>query len=508
MMSEREQQQLQKRVLDLETTVSRLQSMFRAMSAELVAKDREIAGLKAENAGLRAANESLRRENAELRSELERARALATNAPTVPSGQIPPYQKSPKSNSKNATRPGARKGHEGSRRNEPAKIDRVEEHMLCSCPHCSGPVTELRTDDQMRVTRRRIIEDIVPSTPEVVAHEIHQYWCTNCKAKVEPCVTEALPGSRLGIRVVITTAIQHFLMGFSISKITDMLESEHGMHLTNGGIVDAWHRLAEILAGDYDHLGDMVQEAGFIHADETGWRVNGKTHWLWCFCNKLIAYYVIDRSRGAQVALDVLGDFFKGTLIADFYAAYKLIHSRQIQRCLAHLLREFKKIRAKNPHHLSEEFLSFERRIKRLVKDAIDFAARDDLDPPKRKEARDRFQARLQGIIAEKTSSPHVQRLAERLSRHKDSIFVFVTDPDIEPTNNWAELNVRFAVMMRKTSFGNQSERGARTQEVLMSLLRTAKLRGEDVIESTIALVKQRIDDQHRAKFAARASDG
>lgn len=114
----------------------------------------------------------------------------------------------------------------------------------------------------------------------------------------------------------------------------------------------------------------------------------------------------------------------------------------------------------------------------------------------------------MKAIISEETSSPHVRRLAERLSKHRGSNFVFVTDPDIDPTNNWAEINIRFAVMMRKTSFGNQSEPGARAQEILMSLLRTAKLRGENVIEATMALVKQRIEDQHRAKIAARASDG
>lgn len=507
-MTEREQRDLLKRFAQLEKTVATQQAMFRNLLEKSVAQQARIAELEAEVAQLREENETLRRENAALRSELERARALATNAPTVPSGQIPPYQKAPTPKSKKKSRPGARDGHEGAHRAEPEKIDRTDSHTICTCPHCEGPVTELRGDDKKPLIRRRIIEDIVPSEPEVVAHDIHQYWCTSCKTKVEPCVTEALPGSRLGLRVVITTAIQHFLMGLSISKITGMLASEHGMHVTNGGLVDAWHRLAEILNDDYDRLGEMVQEAGYIHADETGWRVNGKTYWLWCFCNKLIAFYVIDRSRGSRVALDVLGEFFKGTLIADFYAAYKLIHSRQIQRCLAHLLREFKKIRAKHPRDLSEEYVSFERRIKRLVKHAIKFAARGDLDPPKRKEGRARLEARMQKIIAEKTSSPHVRRLADRLSKHRDSIFVFVTDPDIEPTNNWAELNIRFAVMMRKTSFGNQSERGARTQEILMSLLRTAKLRGENVIDATTALVKQRIADQHRAKIAARASGG
>ena len=36
-----------------------------------------------------------------------------------------------------------------------------------------------------------------------------------------------------------------------------------------------------------------------LHADETGWRVDGKTHWLWCFTTTDLTYYMIDRSRGS-----------------------------------------------------------------------------------------------------------------------------------------------------------------------------------------------------------------
>jgi transposase-like protein len=33
----------------------------------------------------------------------------------------------------------------------------------------------------------------------------------------------------------------------------------------------------------YDEIGGMVQPSGVMHADETDWRINGKTHWLWAF---------------------------------------------------------------------------------------------------------------------------------------------------------------------------------------------------------------------------------
>jgi len=46
--------------------------------------------------------------------------------------------------------------------------------------------------------------------------------------------------------------------------------------------------------------------------------------------------------------------------------------------------------------------------------------------------------------------------------------------------NNFAERQIRPAVILRKNSPSNRSERGAATQTILMSVYRTLKLRGLD----------------------------
>ena len=55
--------------------------------------------------------------------------------------------------------------------------------------------------------------------------------------------------------------------------------------------------------------------------------------------------------------------------------------------------------------------------------------------------------------------------------------------------NNHAERQMRFAVIMRKNSYGNQSMRGAETQAILMSIFRTCQLRGIDPIAFLTASV-------------------
>ena len=53
-----------------------------------------------------------------------------------------------------------------------------------------------------------------------------------------------------------------------------------------------------------------------------------------------------------------------------------------------------------------------------------------------------------------------------------------VDEPNVPFDNNHAERAIRPAVMIRKNSFGNRSERGADAQAVLMSVYRTLLLRG------------------------------
>jgi len=85
-----------------------------------------------------------------------------------------------------------------------------------------------------------------------------------------------------------------------------------------------------------------------LHGDETGWRVNGKTHWLWCFAAKNLALYVISPSRGSPVIKKVLGEVFSGVLVCDFFGAYNSIIAWAKQRCITHLLGELKKTSERN----------------------------------------------------------------------------------------------------------------------------------------------------------------
>ena len=70
------------------------------------------------------------------------------------------------------------------------------------------------------------------------------------------------------------------------------------------------------------------------------------------------------------------------------------------------------------------------------------------------------------------------RRLTKRLRRYAEYIFTFLDYPYVPHDNNFGERQIRPAVILRKNSQSNRSDRGAATQAVLMSVYRTLKLRG------------------------------
>ena len=70
-----------------------------------------------------------------------------------------------------------------------------------------------------------------------------------------------------------------------------------------------------------------------------------------------------------------------------------------------------------------------------------------------------------------------------RIIKHRKYLWTFVYDQSVEPTNNLAERIVRQGVLWRKSSFGTQSERGARYVERILTVCATCRLQGRSIIE-------------------------
>ncbi len=393
--------------------------------------------------------------------------------PSTPSAMIAPYAK-PNHKPKNKRR-GRKKGHPGTRRAAPTHVDRRQEHRLRVCPDCGGRV------GRARAGRRRIIEDIDQTRPVTTEHLIHSHYCRRCKKRVEPKVTDALPQSTIGNRALTLSSWLHYGLGNTVSQITDVFGALFQFPISPGGLVHQWQRLGGILEPWHEQIGREARDGAVLHADETGWRVNGVTHWLWCFTSPRLTYYVIDPSRGSGVVKEFPGECYGGTLITDFYCAYNAVAADRRQVCLVHLLREMKKV---SQYNEDPEWIGFNATLRRLLRHAITLSARADRDAPDYASKRRRIHERLAALCAPDYEDADCRRLAGRLIRHRDFMLTFLDDIAVAFDNNRAEREIRPAVIARKNSFHNTSAKGARTQSILMSVYRTLKLRGLDPIQS------------------------
>lgn len=411
-----------------------------------------------------------------------------SDSPSTPSGMKPVYTKS--NIKRRRRRPGRKRGHEGARRKLPERVDQTEDHTLECCPNCGNDKLGKPFN-----CRERYTEDLPPVTPIITKHNISQYWCDICKDVVEEKVVDALPKSTIGLKTLVMTAWLHFFLGVTIKKIISWMKTFSQFEVTAGGLSQSWHRLAEILLPQYQEIGVAARESSVLNADETGWRVNGKTHWLWCFANRNLVFYLIDKTRGSPVVKEVLGEFFKGILIADFYGAYNAIVAFAKQRCITHLLGELKKVSLTNR---SKEWRCFCKKLKRLLKDGLRLKIKEGKLKNNRFERKRVFlQERLEKIYEGHYRDLDCRRLVKRLKRHKDEIFTFLDYPEVTADNNHAERMMRPPVIARKNSFCNRSDKGALTQAVLMSIFRTYQMRNIDPVAALISVLEEWIQTEN-----------
>ena len=99
-----------------------------------------------------------------------------------------------------------------------------------------------------------------------------------------------------------------------------------------------------------------------------------------------------------------------------------------------------------------------------------------------------RLEANMDRLLAKTFHAPANRRLAKHLRHEQPWLFTFLHCPGIEATNNAAERALRPAVIARKTWGGNRTESGARTQQILLSVLSTCRQQGKDSFDRMLSL--------------------
>jgi transposase len=370
-------------------------------------------------------------------------------------------------------------GHVGWFRKKPKTINRIEEVKLDKCPSCgSSSLSECAHIEE------HIQEDIILPTTETVLYKHHHYYCKGCKRVVAGMGKGELPKSYVGPKAKTLAAFLKYAIKISDRDIRTIFKKVFNLDIATSSITGFKGKLKEKALPLYGQLLESLKQSPFIHADETGWRLDGKNYWLWKFSNKSICYSHIDKSRGQKVVEDILGKSYDGVLISDFLSAYNRISTKAKQRCLVHILRDLKKVT--EYWHNDKEVLGYCRRLKKIFEDSMalykEYLGKEWDERYYTKRAR--LNDSLRDFAFPNPSKRILKRFANRLKRHKGEILTFLYVKGIDPHNNHAEQQIRPDVIFRKITFGNRSISGAENHSVLMTILQTAKLNSMDPIKT------------------------
>lgn len=359
----------------------------------------------------------------------------------------------------------------------PQQIDETIE-VACPlyCEVCGGPVCLEGKASQYQI-------DLPPIQPRTTEFVVHYGRCQVCGQRAQGRhprqSSDALQvgAVQLGPTVVSWSAVLNKTCGLSYGKIARLFGELLGLQVARSSLCRALARLARRAAPTYEKLKEVLAGSPVVYPDETGWRIGGHSAWLWVFTNQCQTVYRIAPGRGFAEAQEVLGADYDGVIVADGWAPYRRFEAALYQTCLAHLLRRCVEMleRAKGAA------ARFPRAVQELLKAALALRDRRDqgqISPRGLRIALGRLKARLARLLKTRRSNDENRRLAKHLSNLRDALFVFLERADIEATNWPAEQGIRPAVVNRKSCAGNRTDPGARTQEVLMSLLRTCEQMG------------------------------
>jgi len=436
-----------------------------------------IASLEKEGRGDRRSLKKLRDELQKTREQLRRIQEQMEEFERCAHRQAAPFRLEESKRSKEPKRPGRKAGHGGSYRPRPESVDESIDVPLTECPNCGGPVEGVGRVEQF-------IEEIPAVRPRVTRLVTYQGRCARCgvvrsRHRLQASTATGAAGTHLGPNALGVALDLNQRHGLTKRKTCRVLGDLFGLHLSPGGLVSAAHRLASRLRGEYGELVEASRNASVIYADETSWWVGGPGWQLWVFTNDGLTLYRVRDSRGRKVVHETLGSSFPGVLVSDCLSSYDDASPIQ-HKCYAHHLKAIS--RAMEAHDRSGE--GFLRQMKVLLKAAQVFKKlMHELTEEERAKMRRSLEERATFLLGSRRVEPAEAKVANRLQKQRDHLFTFLDYDDVDATNNLAERQLRPAVIARKVSCGNRTERGAQTWEILASLAATCTQRGRSFRE-------------------------
>ena len=289
--------------------------------------------------------------------------------------------------------------------------------------------------------------------------------------------------SEFGIEIILTLAFLHYWIGVSLDNAREIMRFFSGLELSKSQADSLLNQLAADWDEQYDAIAEIIALSMIVYIDETGWKVGKRSCYTWAFSTAKYVLFRCGVGRGKAEAEQVLGKFFSGIGVTDDYAAYTSLFSKH-QLCWAHLIR--KSIKLALQHPAEKQYAAFLDDLCEIYRQAVRFRNDRRLSVGREGKTHE-LQGNIRSLCTRhgetivKNVTPDSEatfiRLQNELVDNLDCLFVFVEHPQVEPTNNRSERNVRREAEVRKGGRTSKSDSGAKRRGVIMTVLASLRTR-------------------------------
>lgn len=379
---------------------------------------------------------------------------------------------------------GGQKGHKGTTRKEPEKIDDVEIISLTYCPDC-----DTKLGDPLKTIRTRIVEDIFfENFVKNILYIILLYYCPKCKKVVSGIPLDVLPKMKFGTNITVLTPFLKYKYRLTFKLVKKFFKDFFGFTASEGAYAYQIKKIAKILKKPYKEIEKEIKNSESKGIDETGEKWLGGKAWGWKYITKLASLYRLSRTRSHEELYETLGEDHDAGINIDGHTAYNMLRKSKKQRCWEHIWRPARyKIKEGKA---SKELGTFYRRLVHIIKLADNYKKKRFPFKEVGK-VKDRYYRMLGNHIEKLYRDPIVKKIIASIHKYweKDELFTFLEYEGLNYHNNNTESDIREEVIQTKISGGVRSDEGAECRSILRSVIRTYEKKEIDFIEEVKRLI-------------------
>ncbi len=342
---------------------------------------------------------------------------------------------------------------------------------------------------------RYIVKYVVDIKVVPVVTEIRIHPDTNSKVVIPPELRSDVTYG-LGIKALTVLLFgQHIV---AIDRIGELFSTLTGgrIHPSPGSIYKFCQTFSGACEPEIAFIKQKLLASRKMYTDATNVTTNGHRSYIRNFSTaEAVLYVAMQRKTLAELqGIDVLADF-TGVLVHDHETALYHFGSGHGE-CIAHLLRYLIKNTQETGNNWSQalhDLLCAVLHWKHICQshgmtgfnaEALSLIS----------ETYDRIVAegRRQNLTTDgKIASKEERRLLNRLEKYKDNHLLFAWDFEVEFTNNMSERDLRKCKGRQKMAGGFRTDAGKTLYCRMMSIIETAKRKGEDLLEVIKAIFQR-----------------